>query len=63
MNRFDDDAPLTKEYEIRFLNQLTLLDHRCAGCEGQIEGMADFVSNRARREFALSGLCQRCQRP
>ena len=55
------DLPLTAEYEIRFMNQLRGQGHRCVSCLGLIEGIADFTSNRARREFALSGLCQRCR--
>jgi DNA-directed RNA polymerase subunit RPC12/RpoP len=52
---------MTDDWESRFVSQLDAQQHRCSSCNGAIEGMADFTSDRARREFALSGLCQRCQ--
>jgi hypothetical protein len=68
MNRGEDegmrtpaDEPWTAEHQIRFLRQLSAQEHRCVSCRGGIEGIADFTSDRSRREFVLSGLCQRCQ--
>jgi hypothetical protein len=52
---------LTPEFKTRFLNQLSAQRHSCSSCSAAIEAMADFTTDRARREFVLSGMCQRCQ--
>jgi hypothetical protein len=51
------------EYESRFLARLKAQEHQCVfqRCESRIEGFADFRDDTSRREFAISGICQRCQ--